>query len=46
MFYENLNLSNKIFYSHFIKSLNKNNKDGTYILGKNVKQFEKIFLIF
>jgi dTDP-4-amino-4,6-dideoxygalactose transaminase len=46
MFYENLNLSNKIFYSQFIKSLNKNNKNGTYILGKNVKQFEKNFSNF
>lgn len=46
MFYENLNKSNKSFYSDFIKSLKKNNKDGTYILGKNVLKFEKNFSNF
>ena len=46
MFYENLNISNKIFYSDFIKSLNKNNKNGTYVLGKNVEKFEKNFSNF
>ena len=46
MFYENLNISNKIFYSDFIKSLNKNNQNGTYVLGKNVEKFEKNFSNF
>ena len=43
MFYENLNISNKIFYSDFIKSLNKNNQNGTYVLGKNVENLKKFF---
>ena len=43
MFYENLNKSNKLFYSEFINSLKKINKKGTYILGPNVGKFENNF---
>jgi dTDP-4-amino-4,6-dideoxygalactose transaminase len=43
MFYENLNKSNNIFYSEFIRSLKKINKKGTYILGPNVNKFENNF---
>lgn len=43
MFYENLNKSNKLFYSEFINSLKKINKNGTYILGPNVGKFENNF---
>jgi dTDP-4-amino-4,6-dideoxygalactose transaminase len=46
MFYENLNKSNKIFYSEFISSLKKINKKGTYILGPNVNKFENNFSKF
>jgi len=40
MFYENLNKSNNIFFNNFIKSLKKLNKQGSYILGKNLSKFE------
>jgi len=43
MFYENLNKSNSIFYSNFIKSLKKLNKKDSYILGKNLSEFENNF---
>ena len=43
MFYENLNKVNNIFYKDFMKSLNKLNKNGSYILGKNVSKFESNF---
>lgn len=43
MFYENLNKVNQTFYEDFMKSLKKLNKNGSYILGKNVTKFEKNF---
>ena len=43
MFYENLNKSNSIFYNSFIKSLKKLNKKDSYILGKNLSEFENNF---
>ena len=43
MFYENLNKSNSIFYNNFINSLKKLNKKDSYILGKNLSEFENNF---
>ncbi len=46
MFYENLNKANEIFYKKFMSSLNILNKKGNYILGNNVKKFEKNFATY
>ena len=43
IFYENINKSNKIFYDKFMLSLKKVNKQGSYILGHNIKKFEENF---
>ena len=43
VFYEDLNKANKAFHKSYMKGLDSLNFKGSYILGKNVNDFEKNF---